>query len=116
MKNMKLLKSININAAKGYTVLEADSGEAALDVINNGNAKIDLLISDVVMPGMDGYTLAHLVRNEHPHVKIILMSGYAEDVNPDEIGRDPTMRFLPKPFTLKKLAGMVKDVLIERPA
>jgi two-component system cell cycle sensor histidine kinase/response regulator CckA len=101
---------------KGYTVLEADSGEAALDVINNGNAKIDLLISDVVMPGMDGHTLAHLVRHEHPHVKIILMSGYAEDVNPDEIGRDPTMRFLPKPFTLKKLAGMVKDVLTERPA
>ena len=96
---------------KGYRVLEAKDGETALDVINSTDARIDLIISDVVMPGMDGHTLVRLVRHEHPGVKIILISGYAEDVVPEEIGRDPTIHFLPKPFSLKALAGKVKEVM-----
>ena len=96
---------------KGYRVLEAKDGEAALDVINSTDVPIDLIISDVVMPGMDGHTLVRLVRHEHPGVKIILISGYAEDVVPEEIGRDPTIHFLPKPFSLKALAGKVKEVM-----
>jgi two-component system cell cycle sensor histidine kinase/response regulator CckA len=96
---------------KGYNVLEADNGEAALDVINGTDDKIDLIVSDVVMPGMDGHTLVRLVRHELPNVKVILMSGYAEDVFIDEIDRDPDIHFLPKPFSLKKLAGKVKEVL-----
>lgn len=96
---------------KGYTVLEAENGEGALDVINANDATIDLIISDVVMPGMDGNTLVGLVRHELPDVKVILMSGYAEDVFRDEIDRDPSIEFLPKPFTLKGLAAKVKDVM-----
>ncbi len=96
---------------KGYTVLEADNGEGALDVINGADQKIDLIVSDVVMPGMDGNTLVSLVRQELPDVKVILMSGYAEDVFRNEIGRDDSLHFLGKPFTLKDLAGKVKDVL-----
>jgi len=96
---------------KGYTVLEADNGEGALDVINGTDQKIDLIVSDVIMPGMDGNTLVSLVRQEIPDVKVILMSGYAEDVFRDEIGRDDSLHFLGKPFTLKDLAGKVKDVL-----
>jgi two-component system cell cycle sensor histidine kinase/response regulator CckA len=96
---------------KGYTVLEADNGEGALDVINGTEMKIDLIVSDVVMPGMDGNTLVSLVRQEIPDVKVILMSGYAEDVFRDEIGRDDTLHFLGKPFTLKDLAGRVKEVM-----
>jgi two-component system cell cycle sensor histidine kinase/response regulator CckA len=84
--------------SKGYNVLEADNGEAALDVINGIENKIDLIISDVV-------------RHELPNVKVILMSGYAEDVFIDEIDRDPDIHFLPKPFSLKKLAGKVKEAL-----
>ena len=98
---------------KGYRVLEAKDGEAALDVINATDVPIDQIISDVVMPGMDGHTLVRLVRHEHPGVKIILISGYAEDVVPEEIGRDPTIHFLPKPFSLKSLAGKVKEVMAE---
>ena len=98
---------------KGYTVLEADNGEGALDVINGTDQKIDLIVSDVIMPGMDGNTLVSLVRQEIPDVKVILMSGYAEDVFRDEIGRDDSLHFLGKPFTLKDLAGKVKDVLEE---
>jgi two-component system cell cycle sensor histidine kinase/response regulator CckA len=96
---------------KGYKVLEAENGEGALDVINSIDEDIDLIISDVVMPGMDGHTLIGLVRHELPDVKVILMSGYAEDVFREEIDRDQTIKFLPKPFSLKILAATVKDVL-----
>ena len=96
---------------KGYTVLEAEDGEGALDVINEAEERIDLIVSDVVMPGMDGHTLVNLVRHELPDVKVILMSGYAEDVFRDQIERDDTIHFLGKPFTLKNLAGKVKEVI-----
>lgn len=97
---------------KGYNVLEAGNGEEALDVINNGsNQKIDLIISDVVMPGMDGHTLVQLVRHEMPEIKIVLMSGYSEDVFADDVERDPGIEFLAKPFSLKDLAGKVKEVM-----
>ncbi|MBT6096702.1 MAG: PAS domain-containing protein [Rhodospirillaceae bacterium] len=96
---------------KGYTVLEAANGEIALDVVSSTDASIDIIVSDVIMPGMDGHTLVGLVRQELPGVKVILMSGYAEDMYHDEIGRDATLHFLGKPFTLKDLAAKVKDVL-----
>ena len=96
---------------KGYNVLEAENGEGALDVINATDENIDLIISDVVMPGMDGHTLVQLVRHELPDVKVILMSGYAEDVFRDEIDRDPTIQFLAKPFSLRELASKVKNVM-----
>jgi two-component system cell cycle sensor histidine kinase/response regulator CckA len=96
---------------KGYKVLEAENGEGALDVINGFDKRIDLIISDVVMPGMDGHTLIRLVRHELPDVKVILMSGYAEDVFREEIDRDKSIKFLPKPFSLKTLALTVKATL-----
>ncbi len=98
---------------KGYQVLEADNGEGALDVINGTEDTIDLIISDVVMPGMDGHTLVQLVRHEQPQVKVILMSGYAEDMYRDEIDRDPSIHFLAKPFSLNGLASKVKEVMAE---
>jgi two-component system, cell cycle sensor histidine kinase and response regulator CckA len=99
---------------KGYKVLEAENGEGALDVINNADQTIDIIVSDVVMPGMDGYTLIQLVRQELPKVKVILMSGYTEDAFAEEIDGDPTIHFLPKPFSLKVLASKVKDVMLEK--
>lgn len=96
---------------KGYTVLEADSGESGLDVINGGEDSIDLIISDVVMPGMDGHTFVKLVRQEYPEVKVILVSGYSEDAVAGDIERDPTIHFLPKPYSLQQLAGKAKEVL-----
>ena len=96
---------------KGYEVMEATNGEEALDVINQADRAPDLIVSDVVMPGMDGHTLVQLVRQEFPEVKIILMSGYAEDALSENIQNDPTVNFLGKPFTLKELATTVKKVL-----
>ena len=96
---------------KGYNVLEADSGEAALEVINSTDTVIDLIISDVVMPGMDGFTFVKLVRQEMPGVKVILVSGYSEDVISEDIDRDPTIHFLAKPYNLGELAGKAKEVM-----
>jgi len=96
---------------KGYKVLEAENGEIGLDVINQADGPIDLILSDVIMPGMDGHTFVNLVRHELPSVKVILMSGYADDVFQDEIDRDKEIEFLGKPFSLKSLASKVKQVL-----
>ena len=98
---------------KGYSVLEAESGEAALEVINGDNPEIDLIISDVVMPGMDGFTFVKLVRQEMPNVKVILVSGYSEDAISEDIDRDPTIHFLAKPYSLSELAGKAKEVMAE---
>jgi two-component system cell cycle sensor histidine kinase/response regulator CckA len=98
---------------KGYRVLEAADGERAMDVVNQALAegeKIDLILSDVIMPGMDGPTLVQLLRQELPGVKVILMSGYAEDAA-RAIENDPSLHFLPKPFSLAGLAGKVKEVM-----
>jgi two-component system cell cycle sensor histidine kinase/response regulator CckA len=95
---------------KGYTVLEARSGEQALDVLRGADT-VDVLISDVVMPGMDGVTLAKLVGMERPSIRIILISGYSEDVARNGIDPDSGITFLPKPFSLKQLAGAVKQVM-----
>jgi two-component system cell cycle sensor histidine kinase/response regulator CckA len=92
-------------------VIEADNGESALDAINSQDQIIDLIVSDVIMPGMDGHTFVNLVRHELPEVKVILMSGYAEETFRDEIGRDKSIHFLGKPFTLKDLATKVKEIL-----
>jgi len=95
---------------KGYQVHEARSGENALDVLRSEEG-IDVLVTDVVMPGMDGATLARLVRMERPHIQVILMSGYAEDVALGDFSGEDGIHFLPKPFSLKQLAGKVKEVM-----
>ena len=63
------------------------------------------------MPGMDGHTLVKLVQEELPSIKVILMSGYAEDTIPGEISKDNSINFLSKPFSLSKLAAKVKEVM-----
>ncbi len=101
---------------KGYNVLEARSGEAALEIINSAAANkqpIDLLITDVVMPRMDGPTLIKEVRSKQPTMKVIFISGYAEDAFRKRLDENADIHFLPKPFTLKQLAGKVKEVLRE---
>jgi two-component system cell cycle sensor histidine kinase/response regulator CckA len=95
---------------KGYDVLSAESGESALEVVeNNSDREIDLLITDVVMPNMDGPALAQRMRQHNPSLKIIFISGYTEDKLKEHMGENIT--FLPKPFTLKQLAAKVKEVL-----
>jgi two-component system, cell cycle sensor histidine kinase and response regulator CckA len=95
---------------KGYQVVEAKSGEAALDLIRGAAGSIELLITDVVMPQMDGPSLVREVRALDPAIKVIFMSGYAEEAFRQRLDRDPAIDFLAKPFTLKELAAKVKEV------
>jgi len=97
--------------ARGYTVFEAASGPEALDVMTGMEKPIDLVISDVVMPGMDGPTLLRELRRRQPNLKIIFMSGYAEDAFDRHLGVEESFSFLPKPFSLKELATTVKATL-----
>ncbi len=95
---------------KGYQVLAAESGEAALNVMGaQENKHIDLMITDVIMPNMDGPTLAQRMRQDNPKLKIIFISGYTEEKLKDHMGEN--IWFLPKPFTLKQLAEKVKEAL-----
>jgi two-component system cell cycle sensor histidine kinase/response regulator CckA len=96
-------------ARHGYTVITADNGEEALDVIARGEP-IDLLISDVVMPGMDGPAMVEQALKERPELKILFMSGYAEEQLRDSINID-SAHFLPKPFSVQELAEATKRVL-----
>ena len=95
---------------KGYDVITAENGADALEVLaaHDGQA-IDLLITDVMMPDMDGPTLAKTMRESHADLSIIFISGYTEDKLKDHM--DDKITFLPKPFTLKQLAEKVKDSL-----
>ena len=97
--------------SKGYDVLEANNGDNALEVLNNTDKTIDLVISDVVMPGIDGPTLIRMLREQKPELKVIFISGYAEDTYRDELDEENGVHFLPKPFSLKDLATKVKEVL-----
>lgn len=94
---------------KGYEVITAEHGEAGLAVFKEQTKPFDLLITDVMMPGMDGPTLAKEIRAAEPHLKIIFVSGYTEEKLKDTLGEG--IYFLPKPFTLKQLAAKVKEVL-----
>jgi two-component system, cell cycle sensor histidine kinase and response regulator CckA len=96
---------------RGYTVLDAASGEAGLEIVRSHAGSIDLLITDVVMPNMDGPTLVRAARQLRPEMRIIFMSGYAEDAFRRNEEKAEDLHFLPKPFGLKQLVAKVKDVL-----
>ena len=97
--------------AKGYKVLEARTGEAALELVGAVDDIIDLMITDVVMPEMDGPTLIKEMRDSRPNLPVICISGYAEETFRDKLGESDDIHFLPKPFSLDQLAGKVKDVM-----
>ncbi|HUO03145.1 MAG TPA: response regulator, partial [Rhizomicrobium sp.] len=101
---------------RGYHVLEAGGGEEALEIVTKGGQEIDLLITDVVMPNMDGPTLVRHVKELKPELAIIFMSGYAEEAFRRNEENASDLHFLPKPFGLKQLAAKVKEVLSHAPA
>jgi two-component system cell cycle sensor histidine kinase/response regulator CckA len=94
--------------SRGYKVLEAGTGVEALEVMDRENGQVDLVVSDVVMPEMDGPTLLRHLRQRNPNIRIVFMSGYAEEAFRKNLSADENFIFLPKPFTLKKLAETVK--------
>jgi len=101
---------------RGYNVLEASGGEEALEIVKAGNVDIHLVITDVVMPNMDGPTMVRHVKELKPDLPVIFMSGYAEEAFRRNDQSSEDIHFLPKPFGLKQLAAKVKDVLSSQPA
>ena len=97
--------------ATGYEVFEADGGEEALEVLEDEDFKIDLMISDVAMPEMDGPTLLKHIRERMPDLKVIFVSGYAEESVRRDIEDDQSVEFLPKPYSLDQINTKVKEVL-----
>jgi two-component system cell cycle sensor histidine kinase/response regulator CckA len=95
-------------ASRGYQVLEAGSGVEALEAMEKHAGEVDLVLSDVVMPEMDGPTLLKELRGTHPDIKVIFMSGYAEEAFAKNLPEGADFGFLPKPFTLKQLIEAVK--------
>ncbi|MDK1489535.1 response regulator [Sinorhizobium sp. 7-81] len=96
---------------RGYTVHEAGSGVEALDIMDELNGAVDIVVSDVVMPEMDGPTLLRELRKKYPDLKFIFVSGYAEDAFARNLPADAKFGFLPKPFSLKQLAVAVREML-----
>jgi two-component system, cell cycle sensor histidine kinase and response regulator CckA len=99
-------------ASRGYTVIEAANGIEAIDILEKSGVKVDLVVSDVVMPEMDGPTLLRELRSRNSGLKMIFVSGYAEDTFQKHLPEDSQqVAFLAKPFTLKQLVNAVKETL-----
>jgi two-component system cell cycle sensor histidine kinase/response regulator CckA len=96
---------------RGYTVHEAGSGVEALEIMEELDGAVDIVVSDVVMPEMDGPTLLRELRKGYPDMKFIFVSGYAEDAFARNLPADAKFGFLPKPFSLKQLAEAVREML-----
>ena len=96
---------------RGYTVLEADHAEAALDMLDNADLQVDIFVTDVIMPGQDGPTWVRQALKSRPDTKVVFMSGYPEDAFDDGEPEVLGAAFLPKPFSLKDLTDVVQNQL-----
>jgi two-component system cell cycle sensor histidine kinase/response regulator CckA len=107
------LRSLNARGlrSRGYSVIEASNGIEAMEALEQRNGAVDLVVSDVVMPEMDGPTLLKTMRSRNPDLKIIFVSGYAEDAFEKSLPKNQQFAFLPKPFTLSQLVAAVKETM-----
>ena len=101
-------RALNI---RGYSVVEAGSAEEALEILEDENKHFDVFVSDVIMPGMDGPTWVRMAQEKRPGVKVVFVSGYAEDAFGDGKISVPNATFLQKPFSLNDLTHTVKEQL-----
>jgi two-component system cell cycle sensor histidine kinase/response regulator CckA len=97
--------------SRGFEVLEAGNGIEAIALLEERDGKVDLVVSDVVMPEMDGPTLLKEMRKRSPELKMIFVSGYAEDAFEKNLSEGAKYEFLAKPFTLKQLVAKVKETM-----
>lgn len=107
------LRSLNARGlrSRGYTVIEATNGMEAIEVFDEEKGAIDLVVSDVVMPEMDGPTMLMEMRARNPDLKIIFVSGYAEEAFEKSMPEQQQFAFLAKPFQLSALIAKVKETM-----
>ena len=96
---------------QGYTVLAAGTPQEAISVANGHDGGIDLLITDVVMPEMNGHDLARSLLPVHPNMKCLFMSGYTADIIADHGVLKDGVSFIQKPFSAKSLSDKVRQTL-----
>lgn len=96
---------------RGYNVIEAGNAEEALNLLKDPALEIDVFVSDVIMPGKDGPTWVQEALIERPNVKVVFMSGYAEESINENQANVPGATFLPKPFSLRELTDTVREKL-----
>ena len=100
----------------GYDVRSAPSGDSVLDVLRVEAPELDLVLTDVVMPGINGQELAERLSLTHPGTPVLFMSGYVDDVILTEVFEDDPTRLLKKPFTTAQLRVSVRKILDRSPA
>jgi two-component system cell cycle sensor histidine kinase/response regulator CckA len=107
------LRSLNARGlrSRGYSVIEAANGVEAMEALDEKNGAVDLVVSDVVMPEMDGPTLLKEMRQRNPNLKIIFVSGYAEEAFDKSLPENEQFAFLAKPFALSALVAKVKETM-----
>jgi two-component system cell cycle sensor histidine kinase/response regulator CckA len=107
------LRSLNARGlrSRGYSVIEASNGIEAMEALDEKNGAVDLVVSDVVMPEMDGPTLLREMRIRNPNLKIIFVSGYAEEAFDKSLPENEQFAFLAKPFALSALVEKVKQTM-----
>ena len=107
------LRSLNARGlrSRGYSVIEASNGIEAMEALEEKNGAVDLVVSDVVMPEMDGPTLLREMRIRNPNLKIIFVSGYAEEAFDKSLPENEQFAFLAKPFALSALVAKVKETM-----
>jgi two-component system cell cycle sensor histidine kinase/response regulator CckA len=107
------LRSLNARGlrSRGYSVIEAANGLEAMEALEERNGAVDLVVSDVVMPEMDGPTLLREMRKRNPNLKIIFVSGYAEEAFDKSLPENEQFAFLAKPFALSALVAKVKETM-----
>ena len=94
---------------RGYQVIEAESGEAALDILQDPDLHVDVFVTDVIMPGLDGPSWVREALRRRPEVRVVFVSGYAEESVAGQQAGIPGATFLPKPFSLGDLAEKVRE-------
>jgi two-component system cell cycle sensor histidine kinase/response regulator CckA len=97
--------------AAGYTTVCASDGPQAIALLRDDPAPIDLLLTDVVMPGMNGHELASRIKATHPQLTVLFTSGYLHDAFPERERLGPEVQFLAKPYAPSSLTAKVRDVL-----
>ena len=97
---------------RGYTVLEADCAEAALETLSDEGLNVDVFVTDVVMPGMDGPSWVRQALQKRPDTRVVFVSGYAEEAFGDDQVGIPNSVFLPKPFSLNELTETVNRQIV----
>src|SRR5262249_16742531 len=107
------LRALNARGltSRGFTVIEAGNGVEALEELEKQGGSVDLVVSDVVVPEMDGPTLLKELKKRNPDIQVLFVSGYAEDAFDKSLPAHHQFNFLAKPFTLKQLVTAVKETM-----